>query len=122
MPTKPKIIYVDDEEINIFLFKNYFKDKYDVITACDGAEGLKALEKNTSALFVISDFKMPHMDGIDFIEKAHEKYPDKKYFILTGYDMTDKILEAMETGLVTEKFTKPLKYEIIEEVMEKMLI
>ncbi len=115
MNSKKQILYVEDEEINKFLFKNYFKNKYDVFIACLGKDGLDILDQQPEISVVISDFKMPLMDGVDFIKKAKEKYPDKKYYILTGYEMTDKILEALESGLILKKFTKPIKYEILEK-------
>lgn len=115
MNNKKQILYVEDEEINKFLFKNYFKDKYEVFIACLGQDGLDILDQQPEISVVISDFKMPLMDGIDFIKKAKEKYPDKKYYILTGYEMTDKILEALESGLICKKYTKPTRYEVLEK-------
>lgn len=115
MKSKKQILYVEDEEINKFLFKNYFKNKYEVFIGSDGHEGLAILGKQPEISVVISDFKMPVMDGIDFIKKAKKKYPNKKYYILTGYEMTQKILNALESGLIHKKFTKPIKYEVLEK-------
>lgn len=115
MKSKKQILYVEDEEINKFLFKNYFKNKYEVFIGGLGQEGLDILDQHPEIAMVISDFKMPLMDGVDFIKKAKEKYPDKKFYILSGYEMTDKILDALESGLIVKKFTKPIRYEFLEK-------
>ena len=79
------ILYVDDEDMNLFLFKSNFGKKYPVFTANSGPEGLKVLEENDDKIIVvISDMSMPGMNGVEFIMKAQQKYPLIGYFILTG--------------------------------------
>ena len=121
MSEKLKVLYVDDEEINLFLFSNHFKEKYEVYTATDGFLGLTVLEENTAIRVVISDFRMPKINGVEFIKKARERYPDKKYFILTGYETTDEIKAAVEDGIILEKFSKPMTYNRIERVIKEAL-
>ncbi|MCU4166718.1 response regulator [Carboxylicivirga caseinilyticus] len=122
MDVRRKILYVDDEEINLLLFESNFKSLYNVIIAHDGFEGLKVLEDNPDTLVIISDMKMPGMNGIEFIKKAKTKYPDKKYYILTGFEITDEIKKAMESGLILEYFSKPFEvkrmHNIIKEAFE----
>lgn len=119
MESNKQILYIEDEEINKFLFKNYFKNKYEVFIANLGQEGLDILDQQPDISLVISDFKMPLMDGVDFIKKATEKHPDKSYFILSGYEMTDKIFDALESGLIVKKFTKPIRYEVLEKELKE---
>ncbi len=109
-----KILYVDDEPINTKLFEISFKDKFPVISAENGLHGLDVLNANSDTKIVLSDMKMPVMNGIEFIEKAKEKYPDKKFFILTGFEITDEIQKAIETGLIVKYFRKPLNMKDIE--------
>lgn len=119
MSAKLKIMYVDDEEINRMLFKVNFEEKYDVLLANDGFEGLKVLDENPETLIVISDMKMPGMNGIEYIQKAKEKYPKKKYYILTGFEITDTIKEALDTGLIMEYFSKPFEVEKMHGIIAK---
>ena len=65
------ILYVDDEDVNLFLFEKTFESYYTVITAKSGDEGLKKIEEHQKDIaVVISDMRMPGMNGIEFIEIA----------------------------------------------------
>ncbi len=121
MDNKPKILYVDDEPINLLLFESNFDDKYEVLIAEDGFEGLKILELNPETELIISDMKMPGMNGIDFIRKAKELYPDKKFYILSGVGIINEIREALDTGLILKYFCKPFKIEKIHTEIAKAL-
>lgn len=118
MNDKSKILYVDDEPINILLFELNFKQKYKVLTAPDGFKALEVLDNNTDILLIITDMKMPGMSGLEFVEKAKEKYPEKKFYILTGFDITDEIKEALNIGLVVEYFSKPFQIDKMERIIE----
>jgi len=123
MNDKQKILYVDDEEINLLLFESNFNEIYQVLIAYDGFEGLEVLDENPDTSIIISDMKMPGMNGIEFIKKAKAKYPDKKFYILTGFEIKEQIKEALDTGLILEYFCKPFEIEkmhrIIAEVLKK---
>ncbi len=121
MNKKQKILYVDDEEINLFLFESNFKNNYEVLMAYDGFEGLNLLDSNPDTMLIISDMKMPGMSGIEFIKTAKTKYPDKKYYIHTGFDITDEIKEALETGLILEYLSKPFDVEKMHKIIAKAL-
>jgi len=112
MNEKPKILYVDDEEINLLLFEINFRKKYHITTALDGLKGLEILEANPEILIVISDMRMPKLNGIEFIKLAKERYPDKRFFILTGFEITEEIQSALKSGLILRYFKKP--FDIIE--------
>jgi len=114
---KTKILYVDDEPINLMLFQINFESTYEVFTANNAFEGLEFLDKEPEILVIISDMKMPGMNGIEFIKRAKEKYPDKKFYILTGYEMTEEIKEALETGLILNYFSKPFRLQEIESAI-----
>ena len=116
---KPKVLYVDDEQINTMLFKINFSEKYEVYTASSGLEGLSYLNKEPDILVIISDMKMPGLNGIEFIKKAKEKFPSKKYFILTGFEITPEIQSSLENGLILKYFRKPFNIKEIEAEIEK---
>jgi two-component system response regulator (stage 0 sporulation protein F) len=117
MNGKHKILYVDDEIINLQLFKLVFSNKYEVFTAENGLKGLELLDNIQDISIVISDMKMPFMNGIEFIQKSKVKYQNISYFILTGYEITDEIQEALNLGLIVKYFKKPFnKSEIISEI------
>jgi len=69
MNEKIKILYVDDEEPNLYLFKYNFSKYFEVFTANRGSEALEVLNEQHDIKVVISDMKMPLMSGIEFIKK-----------------------------------------------------
>lgn len=117
MIKKPKLLYVDDEQINLLLFETNFKEQYEVLIAVDGFEGLKVLDEHFDTSVIISDMKMPGMNGIEFIKKAKEKHPEKKFYILTGFEITDEIKDALETGLIIEYLSKPFEIEKMHKII-----
>ncbi|MEE4197915.1 MAG: response regulator [Bacteroidales bacterium] len=122
MENKTTILYVDDEPMNLKLFEINFSKKFNVITALSGNEGLKVLaEKHHVVNVVISDMKMPGMNGIEFIKKAKSDYPDIKYFILTGFEITEEIAEALNNNLIQSYFQKPFNMQEIEESIFEFL-
>jgi two-component system response regulator (stage 0 sporulation protein F) len=114
MDERIKILYVDDEPINLLLFKCMFENKYDVETAESGMKGLDILNRNPSVRVVITDMRMPQMDGIQFISKAKGLYPGIYFYMLSGYDITADIQEALSNGLILKYFQKPFKMEEID--------
>lgn len=115
METTISILYVDDEPLNLKLFSINFKKRYNVLTALSGEEGLLLLSKNDQIKVVVSDMKMPKMDGIEFISQAKKDYPNIVFFILTGYDITPEISQALKNNLINRYFSKPLNIEEIDK-------
>lgn len=118
---KSKILYIDDETINLELFTYHFSNKYKIITASSGAEGLKLLDQEGDINVVVSDMKMPGMTGLEFIEKAKSSHPKISFFILTGYDITTEIREALEHHLILNYFRKPFDIREIQEAIDANL-
>ena len=109
------ILYIDDEQINLMLFKMNFRRDFNIITAEDGQEALNILHTNNDIKIVISDMKMPGMTGVELIQKAKIDYPDIYYFILTGYDITKEIAEALENKSILKCFRKPFNLVEIKD-------
>ena len=121
MAELPTILYVDDEPINLTLFKINFKNKYNIITAESGDQGLEQLKLNPYVNVVISDMKMPGMNGIEFIRMAKEDFPDISFFILTGFDITEEIARALEEKLIHKYFRKPFNIKEIDSAITEAL-
>jgi two-component system response regulator (stage 0 sporulation protein F) len=121
MDEKIKILYVDDEIINLRLFEINFSKKYVVLTADDGLKGLEILANNIDTLVVVSDMKMPNMDGIEFIKKAKGKYPSIKFYILTGFEITEEIQEAINSKLIINYFIKPFNINEIDASIKEAI-
>lgn len=121
MEKKVKILYVDDEPVNLMLFEINFSNDYTILTAESGFSGLEILAQNLDTLIIVSDMKMPRMNGIEFIKIAKEKYPDKKFYILTGYEITSEIQEALDSGLILKYFSKPFNIKEIDIEIKKSI-
>jgi class 3 adenylate cyclase len=102
---KVNILYVDDEEDNLIVFRSAFRRFYKVHTATSGEAGLNVLKTEQIAL-IITDQRMPSMTGIQFLQQL----PDEPYsirMILTGFSDVEAIIAAINTGKVYRYITKP---------------
>ena len=102
---KVHILYVDDEEDNLIVFRSAFRRYYKVHTATSGEQGLEIL-KNEPVALVITDQRMPNMTGVQFLKQL----PDEPYsirIILTGFSDVEAIIDAINTGKVYRYITKP---------------
>jgi response regulator RpfG family c-di-GMP phosphodiesterase len=114
MPTdKISILYVDDEENNLFSFKATFRIKYQVHTAISGDEALKILDTKPIQI-IITDQRMPEMTGIEFLEKVLEKYPDPIRILLTGYADMGAVVDAVNKGKIFHYLAKPWNEEELD--------
>ncbi|MFZ6008872.1 MAG: response regulator, partial [Bacteroidota bacterium] len=73
--TKSKVLYVDDEDNNLFLFKTTFRKYYEIYTANSAEQGVDILRTQNIKL-IITDQRMPGTSGIEFLQKTIEEYPD----------------------------------------------
>ncbi|HYD81969.1 MAG TPA: HD domain-containing phosphohydrolase [Paucimonas sp.] len=104
---QPRILFVDDEQNILSSLRRLFRTHgYQVLTADGGASGLEILEKEAVDL-VISDMRMPQMDGAQFLEKVRERWPDTIRLLLTGYSDIQSILAAINRGEIYRYITKP---------------
>jgi two-component system, response regulator, stage 0 sporulation protein F len=121
MNQTPTLLYVDDEPLNLTLFEINFQKKYTVKTALSGEKGLDILRSEPSIAVVITDMKMPGMNGIEFIRKAKENFPEIVFFILTGYEITEEITKALEEKLIYKYFKKPFLMKDMETAILEVL-
>ena len=121
MSEKITLLYVDDEPTNLLLFELNFNKVFDILIADSGLEGLEILRENPHIKAVISDMRMPEMNGIEFIKASKEEFSEISYFILTGYEIDEEIFEALNQGLIKKLFKKPFNKKVIEEAIKKSL-
>ena len=117
--SKLKVLYVDDELINLMLFKANLERKYHILTANNGLSGLEILSDNKDITIVISDMKMPNINGIEFIRKAKKILPTAIYYILSGFEVTDEIQNALDDSLIRKYLKKPFNMNEISIEIEQ---
>jgi two-component system, response regulator, stage 0 sporulation protein F len=115
------VLYVDDESLNLKLFEINFGKRYNIISAHSGFEGLSILKSNPEIRVVISDMRMPGMNGIEFIELAKKEFPEIDYFLLTAYGLSGEILNALNEKLIKKYFSKPFRSHEIESSIEETI-
>jgi CheY-like chemotaxis protein len=103
---------VDDEKSSIKALHRLFrKEGHQIFTASNGQEGLEVLRKMKKPVsLIISDQRMPGMNGAQFLERAKKIFPDAIRFLLTGYSDMDAIVEAINKGEIHRYLTKPWDY------------
>lgn len=103
-----KILVVeDDDSVRAFVARALKMDAHDVVEACDGEEGFDALANGAAGFdLLLSDIRMPAMDGIDLARRAAGKSPGTPIVLMTGYaDQRERAGEL--DGIVTDVILKP---------------
>ena len=117
-----KLLIVDDEELEREGMAEFIPwERYDVTlvgTAWNGMEGYQKIQKLQPDI-IMTDIKMPVMDGLTLIHKTKEEYPDMEFIVLSGYGEYEFTSRAMEDG-VRYYILKPCDEEKICGVLEKV--
>ncbi len=114
------LLYVDDEESNLRIFKDTFRRKYDIFTAVSAKEGMEILDKNDIDL-VLSDQRMPEMTGVEFLKYTLEKYPEPNRILITGYSDFEAIENAINHAKIFQYIQKPWEKDKLSKVIENAL-
>lgn len=117
----PRILYVDDEIINLELLQLTFMNDYEVLTAKSAKEGLRLLELHPDIHVVISDLKMPVMNGLDFIKVVKQKDPARVCMLLTGFMESEVMLEGFNKELIFRYIMKPWEKNHLDETIQEAL-
>jgi len=122
-----KILIVDDEEgVRISLKKVLHRDGYDIVLAETGMEAIDIVRKHVNEIeTVISDFKMPGLDGLETLTEIGKLNPEIIRIILTGYATLDRAIESVNSGIdgfLTKPFdNKEIRQKIKEFHVKKRL-
>ncbi|WP_265822221.1 two-component system response regulator [Geovibrio ferrireducens] len=116
---KNRILFVDDDKFILDTFRRTFRDLD--ITLCDSP--IKALEMMREEAFdvVVSDYKMPKMDGVEFIRRAAETNPNSVRIMLTGNADLDIAVRAVNEGSVFKFLQKPCDRNILRKTVEQAM-
>jgi len=117
----PRILYVDDEEINLELFQLTFKNELEVITALSAKDGLEILSLNPDIRVIISDLKMPYMNGLNFIKEVKNRYENKVCMLLTAYLESEVMLEGFNKELIFRYLMKPWNKEELHRTIQEAI-
>ena len=113
------LIVEDHDRLREQLGQFYEQEGFRVTTASCGEDGIKRLTEDRFAL-VVSDVKMPGLDGFQVARHVREKYPDTDVILITAFGNIKQAVEAMKLG-ASDYITKPFQPEAIRLVSEKLI-
>jgi len=115
-----KILYVDDEPQNLYLFRSFFEREYTVITAASGSEALAILAEQEIQV-LLADQRMPGINGIQLLETVAKEYPETVRVLVTGYSDIDVVIDAINRGAVYRYLSKPWDIEEIKATIRNAI-
>ena len=116
------ILFVDDE-ISILksLKRSFFNLDYNIYLGNSGEEGLEILAENDIDI-VVSDVKMPEMDGLTFLKMVKELYPSVDRIVLSGFVEINLVLKAIVNGVAFDYITKPWDNSVLFEKLDYIIL
>src|SRR5271167_1192530 len=120
LPERKQVLIVDDEpNLRKILSAQLSRDGYDVLTAEDGEQGLAQLREHHIDL-VITDLKMPRVDGMTLLKRALEEEPELPVVMITAHGTIDTAVEALKRGAF-DFVTKPFDKDEVRQIVAKAL-
>ena len=117
--SKLKLMVVDDEPDNLDLLYRTFRREFQVYKAESGPSALAVLDKEGEMAVIISDQRMPQMNGTEFLGRTVERFPDTIRILLTGYTDVEDLVEAINSGQVFKYITKPWNPTELKAVVQQ---
>jgi len=118
--TDSKCVLIADDEINIrrVLEAILRRDGYDVVTAANGDEALTGMRRGVNT--VITDLKMPGLDGMGLLKRLSAEYPDVPVIMITAHGSVESAVEAVKLGAF-DYVEKPFDQEQIRQIVAKAM-
>jgi response regulator RpfG family c-di-GMP phosphodiesterase len=116
-----KILFVDDEPNILFAIQRQLRKKYELETATSPLVGLEKIKNNGPFAIVVSDYRMPEMDGVQFLTKVREIEDDTVRMMLTGFADVKVTINAVNEGKIFRFLTKPCAQETLVTALDNGL-
>lgn len=117
-----RILFVDDER-NVLrsLERLFLEEEYEIFTAASGREGLETLEQSGPFQLIVSDYRMPSMNGVEFLSEVCRRWPETERIILSGYADTAAIVAAINEGQIYKFIAKPWNDDELLQTVREVL-
>jgi two-component system, NtrC family, sensor kinase len=108
MKEQIRILFVDDE-VNVLkaLRRVFMEEDYEILTAEGGEQGLEFLKSHEPVQIVVSDYRMPVMNGVDFLKAVYKSWPHTVRIVLSGYADTAAVVDSVNEGHIYKFIPKP---------------
>ena len=115
---KYKILYVDDEQSNLRIFKDAFRRDFEVRLAESGDQALELLKQEVADV-VITDQQMPEMTGVELLKEINMRFSEipPNRLILSGYAKNEEIEKAFIEYKLFKFLSKPWDYEELKKII-----
>ena len=117
MAEKYRVLFVDDDSEVLDAYKRAFRKSFSLETAVGPFDGLAAIADRGPFAVVVSDLRMPGMDGIEFFAQLKSRFPDTVRIMLTGYADIAAAMSAVNQGHVFRFLAKPCTEKDMEEAI-----
>lgn len=114
----PRVLCVDDEPKVLEGLKLHLRRQYEVQTATSGQAALDLLQQEASFAVVLSDMRMPGMDGVALLSQVRQRHPDTVRMLLTGQADLPSAIAAVNEGQLFRFLTKPCPPPVLLQVFE----
>ena len=111
------ILFIDDDFNLLKSFKRALSQEFRVVTAETPEEGLRIMEHEGPFAVIVSDMKMPGMNGVEVLSYAQEINPDTVRVLLTGYADQQSAIDAVNIGNIFRFLTKPCELDTLAAVL-----
>jgi response regulator RpfG family c-di-GMP phosphodiesterase len=122
MDKKPVILYIDDEESNLRIFKNSFRRDFNIYNAISAQAGIEIL-KQTSIDVIITDQRMPGKTGLELLKEIHDMFPDipPHRLMVSGYAAPKDINTAYEDYGLFRFISKPWEADDLKRIIFEVI-
>jgi EAL domain-containing protein (putative c-di-GMP-specific phosphodiesterase class I)/FixJ family two-component response regulator len=120
--TKPRVLLVDDDPHILAGLRRQLHRGFQVATADSGADALKVLSAEDDFAVVVSDMRMPGMDGATFLARVRVESPRSTRILLTGQTELSAAVRAINDGQVFRFLSKPCPPEVLEKCLQEAVI
>lgn len=115
-----KLLFVDDEENILLAFKRQLRKQFEIETSSSGRDAIYRIQNEQFAV-IVSDLRMPVMDGVQFLTYAKDISPDSVRILLTGNADLNTAINAINQGDIFRFLTKPCPPKILTDTLEAAL-
>jgi response regulator RpfG family c-di-GMP phosphodiesterase len=112
-----RILFVDDEPNVLMAFRRQFRSQYEIETTNSGREALYLLTSGEPFAVIVSDLRMPTMDGIELFSQAKDIAPDSIRILLTGHADLSTAIDAINQGDIFRFLTKPCTMDLLADTL-----
>lgn len=116
--TREKILFVDDEPNILQAFRRHLYNRFGLQTAQSGREALDLIRRNGPFAVIVSDLRMPEMNGIELLARVKTLSPDTVRMMLTGHADVTTAMEAVNEGNIFRFMTKPCNINLLTKSLE----